>query len=101
MSDSLTDALKQLEMERQIRNNLGNHAFRIETLEKGLSNLAGNVAIIANTISPQQGKKPYKCPVCEGTTMPHGVDPTKITVGIYNVVSMQCPACKGEGIVWG
>ncbi len=92
MSDSLTDALKQLEMERQIRNNLGNHAFRIETLEKGLSNLAGNVAIIANTISPQQGKKPYKCPVCAGGG---------IVAIEWGKGSIRCHACKGEGIVWG
>lgn len=47
----------------------------------------------------ESGKKPYKCPVCEG----------KINLPMYTSISTTgatlsisgCHVCKGEGIVWG
>ena len=92
MSDTLSEALKQLEAERQIHDNLVYHELRIETLEKGLNNLAKNVAIIANTSASQQGRKPYKCPICEGGG---------IVAIEWGKGPIPCHACKGEGIVWG
>ncbi len=46
-------------------------------------------------LNPQPGRRPWKCPVCDGSgkVWPTG-DQT-------STAKKECPACKGTGIVWG
>lgn len=47
---------------------------------------------------PNKEKKPYKCPVCEGTGKVSR--PPWIAGNIYQWVS-TCQACSGSGVIWG
>lgn len=43
------------------------------------------------------GKKPHKCPVCEG----EGVNKNKLVLVMDGVKKPSCNSCDGTGMVWG
>ena len=67
--------------------------IRLQECERLLDNWADKIV----------GKKPHKCPVCEGKSHTHHVDDkikeTK-NFGFYREYA-SCYACEGTGIVWG
>ncbi len=46
--------------------------------------------------------KPYKCPVCNGWGMlnPEYLYDIDSSGSMMSNLPIQCPACKGTGIVW-
>lgn len=111
------------QIERQIINinNLLLHAQegiekcfeRIEKLEKSLNLTDKNSIHILGKINKLEqsspGKKPHKCPVCDGT-LRNMVDPNKqLSFGekvllkrdSNGIPYFDCLICNSEGIVWG
>ncbi len=71
---------------------------KIELMEKNLLDLEARTRIHESNIYKRltaidnPSKKPYKCPVCDGTRSCHTKEKD---------LSWQCESCEGKGIVWG
>ncbi len=75
----------------------------------GYSHPATNSQPFVQPKIPTSGKKPYKCPVCDGSGK-HYIDPNKPLSGFEALSSTKdanglsynlCNSCEGKGIVWG
>jgi rubrerythrin len=65
----------------------------IDRIEKKIANWEEEFYFLKDKLRSYD-KKPYKCPICEGTGYYHNVEATIAYGG-------KCPSCGGNRIVWG
>jgi len=64
-----------------------------------MGDTAAHACAFTATYPPQPGRRPWKCPVCDGTGKTTNAF---IPAALYETTTPEdCRACNGTGIVWG